>query len=71
VCSTTLSELRFLCRYRLTGDRKWQDKGWRMFVSWTQAALAEGGYSSLGDVRQKRPPHSDNMESFVFAETFK
>lgn len=58
-------------RYRLTGDRKWQEKGWKMFVSWMSAAKVEGGISSIHDVTKKEYYHSDNMESFMFAETFK
>ncbi len=42
-----------------------------MFKAWTESALAPGGYSSLSDVRSTARRHSDNMESFVFAETFK
>ncbi|KAI5453762.1 hypothetical protein NCC49_005575 [Naganishia albida] len=57
--------------YRLTGDPKWQDRGWRMFTAWIDKCTAEFGISSVGDVRQKNPKHTDNMESFVFAETFK
>lgn len=30
--------------YRTTGDRKWQDKGWRMFVSWVENSIAPAGY---------------------------
>jgi mannosyl-oligosaccharide alpha-1,2-mannosidase len=55
----------------LTGDRKWQEKGWKMFVSWMEAAKVPGGISSLQDVTVENFHHSDNMESFMFAETFK
>jgi mannosyl-oligosaccharide alpha-1,2-mannosidase len=55
----------------LTGDRKWQEKGWKMFVSWMSAAKVDGGISSIHDVTRKEYYHSDNMESFMFAETFK
>lgn len=59
--------------YRLTGDKKWQEKGWRMFTSWMAAAKVPGGISSLRDVNAEpeKIVHSDNMESFLFAETFK
>lgn len=57
--------------YRLTGDRKWQEKGWKMFVSWVTAAKVAGGISSIHDVTRKEYYHSDNMESFMFAETLK
>jgi mannosyl-oligosaccharide alpha-1,2-mannosidase len=42
-----------------------------MFVSWMTAAKVEGGISSIHDVTKKEYYHSDNMESFMFAETFK
>ncbi|WVR05504.1 hypothetical protein IAU60_002522 [Kwoniella sp. DSM 27419] len=57
--------------YRLTGDRKWQEKGWKMFVSWMQASKVDGGISGLNDVTSEHPQHNDNMESFALAETFK
>jgi len=57
--------------YRLTGDRKWQEKGWKMFVSWVETAKVGGGMSSIRDVRSKIPIYGDNMESFTFAETLK
>lgn len=42
-----------------------------MFVSWVSAAKVEGGISSIHDVTKKDYYHSDNMESFMFAETLK
>lgn len=58
-----------------------------MFTAWIEKCTAEFGISSVQDVRQKDPRHTDNMvsglcvgiaffdscrqESFVFAETFK
>ncbi|WVQ99079.1 hypothetical protein IAU59_006211 [Kwoniella sp. CBS 9459] len=57
--------------YRLTGDRKWQEKGWKMFVSWMQTARVEGGISSVQDVTAEQVRFGDNMESFALAETFK
>lgn len=60
-------------RYRLTGDKKWQDRGWKMFVSWAETATLPGGMSSIADVSKDREHvvYTDNMESFAFAETFK
>ncbi|KAK8869481.1 hypothetical protein IAR55_000046 [Kwoniella newhampshirensis] len=57
--------------YRLTGDRKWQEKGWKMYVSWAHAAKVEGGMSSIQDVTKPNVRFGDNMESFALAETFK
>lgn len=60
-------------RYRLTGDRKWQEKGWKMFTSWISAAKSRAGVSSIEDVTKEigKIRYGDNMESFAFAETFK
>ena len=58
-------------RYRLTGDRKWQEKGWKMFVSWVTTAKVAGGMSSVLDVTKPDGAFGDNMESFLFAETLK
>lgn len=52
-----------ICRYRLTGDPKWQDRGWRMFTAWIDKCTAQYGLSSVGDVRQKNPKLTDNMVS--------
>lgn len=58
-------------RYRLTGDPKWQDRGWKMFVSWMETSKVHGGISSVLDVTKEQVMYGDNMESFAFAETFK
>jgi hypothetical protein len=29
--------------YRLSGDRKWQDVGWTMFVNWVKHSITEAG----------------------------
>lgn len=42
-----------------------QDRGWRMFTAWIDKCTAEFGISSVGDVRQKNPKHTDNMVSNV------
>lgn len=60
--------------WRLTGDRGWQDKGWRMFSSWMNHSTVAGGISSITDVTrdpERGIVYGDNMESFIFAETFK
>jgi mannosyl-oligosaccharide alpha-1,2-mannosidase len=55
----------------MTGDRKWQDKGWRMFTSWIEASLTKFGFADIVNVHVSPPELRDSMESFVFAETFK
>ncbi|GAA6003363.1 hypothetical protein JCM10207_000294 [Rhodosporidiobolus poonsookiae] len=58
--------------YRLTGDRKYQDDAWRMFTSWVDATITEGGFTHIHDVNSANPKHDDSgVESFVYGETLK
>jgi mannosyl-oligosaccharide alpha-1,2-mannosidase len=57
--------------YRLTGDTKWQDKGWKMFESIINATTSEFGHSAIVSVTEKPPMKQDSMESFWLAETLK
>ncbi|CED84698.1 1, 2-alpha-mannosidase [Phaffia rhodozyma] len=57
--------------YRITGDEKYQNQGWRMFTDWISKTEAPFGFSSVNDVKLEKPGLTDKMESFVLAETFK
>ncbi|KNZ56138.1 hypothetical protein VP01_2489g1 [Puccinia sorghi] len=57
--------------WRITGDRRWQDRGWRMFTSWMESCTAEYGVAGLQSVNYLPPMLFDKQESFVLAETFK
>ncbi|KAI7957048.1 hypothetical protein MJO28_004143 [Puccinia striiformis f. sp. tritici] len=57
--------------WRITGDRQWQDRGWRMFTSWMESCVTNFGFANLDNVNRLPPQHSDSQQSFVLAETFK
>ncbi|PWN88406.1 seven-hairpin glycosidase [Acaromyces ingoldii] len=57
--------------WRITGDEKWQERGWQMFSSWVAHCMTDVGFSSIQSVLEVPAMQSDSMESFVFAETFK
>ncbi|KAI7936935.1 hypothetical protein MJO28_015834 [Puccinia striiformis f. sp. tritici] len=57
--------------WRITGDRQWQDRGWRMFTSWLEACVTKFGFANLEDVNSWPTNTIDKQESFVLAETFK
>ncbi|KAL8289266.1 hypothetical protein RB600_004616 [Gaeumannomyces tritici] len=59
--------------YRITGDKKWQEKGWRMFKAVIRATQTEHGHSAVDNVHSPTSPpsHLNNMESFWMAETLK
>ncbi|KAM0793373.1 hypothetical protein ACM66B_000828 [Microbotryomycetes sp. NB124-2] len=57
--------------WRLTGEKKWQDYGWRMFTSWMEHSITASGFASLSSVHMSKPIKMDSMESFVMAETLK
>jgi len=48
--------------YRLTGDKSWQEKGWRMFTAWMDNSLVDNGIASIADVRRRSGVKIDNME---------
>jgi mannosyl-oligosaccharide alpha-1,2-mannosidase len=51
--------------YRITGDERYQDQGWRMFTDWVDQTRTEWGFGSVKDVSRRNPLLGDNMESFV------
>jgi Glycosyl hydrolase family 47. len=55
--------------YRYTGDAAFQKMGEILFDDFVKYCRADAGYAALADVVSKQ--QSDEMESFVFAETFK
>ncbi|MCJ1471514.1 hypothetical protein MMC13_000154 [Lambiella insularis] len=57
--------------YRVTGDEKWREKGWKMFNSVQNHTRVEFGYSGIRDVTNETPNYMDEMESFWMAETLK
>ena len=52
--------------WRITGDEKYREWGWRMFESFIKYTGTPDGlaFSSIGNVNEVPPPLRDNMESF-------
>ncbi|KAK4461088.1 glycosyl hydrolase family 47-domain-containing protein [Cladorrhinum samala] len=78
----TLHDKRYILRpeaiesvwymYRITGDTKWQEKGWRMFEAVIKHTSTEVGHTAIADVTERKGPvQEDSMESFWLAETLK
>lgn len=67
----TVESLFYL--YRILGDTKYQDWGWKIFQSFENyTKVPSGGYTSLSDVRVlPHPPTRDHMETFFLGETLK
>lgn len=55
--------------YRLTYSRQYREMGESLFNDFVRYCRADAGYAALADVVTKQ--QRDEMESFVFAETFK
>jgi ER degradation enhancer, mannosidase alpha-like 2 len=55
--------------YRLTGDEAYRRSGAQLFANFKRYCRSASGYAALSDVRSKA--QADDMESFLFAETFK
>ena len=66
----TVESLFYL--YRITGDEKYRDYGWRIFQAFEKHTKLPEGYSSINDVKDPRNPGVRNkMESFFLGETLK
>jgi mannosyl-oligosaccharide alpha-1,2-mannosidase len=58
--------------YRITGDTKYVDAAWDMFLAIEKHTKTDKGNAALEDViSAKEPPKQDRMESFWMAETLK
>ncbi|KAJ2073781.1 hypothetical protein IW146_003447 [Coemansia sp. RSA 922] len=59
--------------YRVTGDPKYQEWGWNIFLAIEKHAKVEAGYAGVQDVYSESSTsnHIDAMESFFLAETLK
>lgn len=66
----TVESLFYL--YRLTGDKKYQEYGWKIFQAFEKYTKLDEGYSSIHDVKNPaHPGYRNKMESFFLAETLK
>lgn len=57
--------------YRITGDKKWQDKGWKMWQAIDKHTSVDNGNSAIADVTTVPAIHMDKAESFWTGETLK
>ncbi|EGX51085.1 hypothetical protein AOL_s00054g624 [Orbilia oligospora ATCC 24927] len=57
--------------YRITGDRSWQDKGWKMFQAIEKYTKTLIAHSAINNVLDTQAFQVDSMESFWLAETLK
>ncbi|RHZ47128.1 hypothetical protein Glove_590g23 [Diversispora epigaea] len=57
--------------YRITGDKKYQEQGWKLWQSIDKWCKTSSGYSGLFNVNAGSVTQNDSMESFFFAETLK
>lgn len=59
--------------YKITGDQKYQDYGWKIFQAFEKyTKVTDGGYTSIDNVKSVLSPRPrDKMESFFLAETLK
>ena len=57
--------------YRLTGDKVWREKGWKMFQAVESATWTASGHAVVKDVASELHGLEDKMETFWLAETLK
>ncbi len=47
--------------WRITGDSKWRERGWKIFESIEKHSKTPYGYASLKSVEKVPPPKLDDM----------
>lgn len=58
--------------YRLTGNKVYRDRGWKIFQAIEKHCHVEnGGYATVIDVSEAPARHEDKMETFLMSETLK
>ncbi|KIM47401.1 glycoside hydrolase family 47 protein [Hebeloma cylindrosporum] len=58
--------------YRLTGDQRYRDHGWRIFQAIEKHCRVEGGgYATIINVDENPSRQEDKMETFFLSETLK
>ena len=51
--------------WRTTGDEKWRERGYEIFLAIEKAAKTEMGYASVERVDAEMPKHMDDMPRCV------
>jgi len=57
--------------YRITGEKRYQDVAWQMFVNIDRQCRTKISYAAISDVSVDPGPKVDSSESFWMAETLK
>lgn len=57
--------------YRITGEKRWQEEGWKMFEAIVEHTTTDVGNSAINNVLTTDTSQLDEMESFWTAETLK
>ena len=57
--------------YRITGEKRYQDIAWQMFLNIDRQCRTEISYAAISDVSVDGGPKMDSSESFWMAETLK
>lgn len=58
--------------YRITGDKIWQEKGWKMWLATEELTRTPIAHSAVTQIMYKdQVTKTDSLESFWFAETLK
>ena len=66
----TVESLFYL--YRLTGEKKYRDYGWKIFLAFEKYTKLPFGYTSINNVRNPgNVGYRNKMESFFLGETLK
>ncbi|OAV93522.1 hypothetical protein, variant [Puccinia triticina 1-1 BBBD Race 1] len=51
--------------WRLTGNREWQERGWKLFTRWAEASITEVGFAEIEDVTDDINDDSNKFDGYT------
>ncbi|KII87475.1 glycoside hydrolase family 47 protein [Plicaturopsis crispa FD-325 SS-3] len=61
----------FYIMWRTTGDKRWRERGWKVFEAIERETKTPSGYASINNVDVSPSPMRNEMPSYFLAETLK
>jgi len=51
--------------WRLTGNREWQERGWKLFTKWAEASITDVGFAELQDVTEEITDDGNKYDGYT------
>ncbi|KAI7957104.1 hypothetical protein MJO28_004199 [Puccinia striiformis f. sp. tritici] len=51
--------------WRLTGNREWQERGWKLFTKWAEASITDFGFADIEDVTEDINDDNNKFDGYT------